>query len=199
MERLRQTPSQTVGPFFAYSLTAQQYGYPYDSIVHHALLGPATPGQHIYITGRVLDGQGAPVPDAVVELWQADAQGQYRTAPINPREDDGRDFTGFGRVGTGTQAGAVFRFETIKPGAVGPGQAPHINVTLFMRGSLHGLRTRLYFEDEAAANAHDELLSAVPPERRATLLARCVAGGGLPGYHLDIHLQGAEETVFFTL
>jgi protocatechuate 3,4-dioxygenase alpha subunit len=180
MERLRQTPSQTVGPFFAYSLTAQQYGYPYDSIVHHALLGPATPGEHIYITGRVLDGQGAPVPDAVVELWQADAQGQYRTAPISPRDDDGR-------------------FETIKPGAIGPSQAPHINVTLFMRGSLHGLRTRLYFEDEAAANGQDELLNAVPPERRATLLARCVAGGGLPGYHLDIHLQGAEETVFFAL
>lgn len=199
MERLRQTPSQTVGPFFAYSLTAMQYGYPYDSLVHHALLGPATPGEHIYLTGRVLDGQGQPVPDAVVELWQADAQGRYRTAPISPKDDDGSEFTGFGRVGTGTQPGAVFRFETIKPGAPGPGQAPHINVTLFMRGSLHGLRTRLYFGDEPAANAQDELLRAVPPARRATLLAQRVPGPVLPTYHFDVHLQGAAETVFFAL
>ena len=121
MERLRQTPSQTVGPFFAYSLTAVQYGYPYDSIVNHALLSPDTPGERIFITGRVLDGRGVPVPDAVVELWQADASGQYRTAPISPKDNDGTDFTGFGRVGTGTQLGAKFMFETIKPGCVQSG------------------------------------------------------------------------------
>ncbi|MFD1470057.1 protocatechuate 3,4-dioxygenase subunit alpha [Hymenobacter caeli] len=199
MERLRQTPSQTVGPFFAYSLTAAQYGYPYDSIVHHALLGPATPGEHILLTGRVLDGQGTPVPDAVVELWQADAQGHYRTAPLSPKDDDGSEFTGFGRVGTGTQAGARFQFETIKPGAPAAGQAPHINVTLFMRGSLRALHTRLYFSDETAANAHDELLNAVPPERRETLLAQAVAGLSRPSYHFDIRLQGEGETVFFDL
>ncbi|HEX8330530.1 MAG TPA: protocatechuate 3,4-dioxygenase subunit alpha [Hymenobacter sp.] len=199
MERLRQTPSQTVGPFFAYSLTAQQYGYPYDSIVGHALLGPATPGEHILITGRVLDGQGAPVPDAVVELWQADAQGRYRTAPISPKDDDGTAFTGFGRVGTGTQPGARFQFETIKPGATGPGQAPHINVVLFMRGSLRGLHTRLYFSDEAAANAQDELLAAVPAARRATLLAQATEDFSRPSYRFDIRLQGEGETVFFDL
>ncbi|HEX8427001.1 protocatechuate 3,4-dioxygenase subunit alpha [Hymenobacter sp.] len=199
MQRLRQTPSQTVGPFFAYSLTARQYGYPYDSIMGHALLGPATPGQHILITGRVLDGQGAPVPDAVVELWQADAQGRYRTAPISLQDDDGTEFTGFGRVGTGTQPGAKFEFETIKPGAIAAGQAPHINVVLFMRGSLHALHTRLYFSDEAAANVQDELLNAVPAERRQTLLAHAATGFNRPCYHFDIQLQGEEETVFFQL
>lgn len=199
MERLRQTPSQTVGPFFAYSLTARQYGYPYDSIVGHALLGPTTPGEHILISGRVLDGQGAPVPDAVVELWQADAQGRYRTAPISPKDDDGTEFTGFGRVGTGTQPGAQFQFETIKPGAPAAGQAPHINVVLFMRGSLRALHTRLYFSDEAAANAQDELLAAVPAERRATLLAQRDAGVGPARYHFDVRLQGEAETVFFDI
>lgn len=198
MERLRQTPSQTVGPFFAYSLTAMQYGYPYDSIVGHALLGPATPGEHILITGRVLDGQGNPVPDAVVELWQADAQGHYRTAPISPQDDDGSEFTGFGRVGTGTQLGAKFQFETVKPGAPAAGQAPHINVTLFMRGSLRALHTRLYFSDDAA-NAADELLNIVPAERRATLVAQAVADLSRPGYYFDIRLQGEGETVFFDL
>lgn len=199
MERLRQTPSQTVGPFFAYSLTARQYGYPYDSIAGHALLGPTTPGEHILVSGRVLDGQGTPVPDAVVELWQADAQGHYRTAPISPKDDDGTEFTGFGRVGTGTQPGARFQFETIKPGAAGAGQAPHINVVLFMRGSLRALHTRLYFSDEAEANAQDELLNAVPAGRRATLLAQREAGEGPPRYHLDLCLQGEGETVFFAL
>jgi protocatechuate 3,4-dioxygenase alpha subunit len=167
--------------------------------VGHALLGPATPGEHILITGRVLDGQGAAVPDAVVELWQADAQGRYRTAPISPKDDDGTEFTGFGRVGTGTQPGARFQFETIKPGSIGLGQAPHINVVLFMRGSLHGLHTRLYFSDEAAANAQDELLAAVPASRRETLLAQPTISPTLTSYHFDVHLQGENETVFFDL
>ncbi len=199
MERLRQTPSQTVGPFFAYSLTAVQYGYPYDSIVNHALLGPDTPGERIFITGRVLDGHGNPVPDAVIELWQADAAGQYRTAPISPTDADGADFTGFGRVGTGTQPGAVFRFETIKPGSTGAGQSPHINVILFMRGSLRTLYTRLYFSDEATANSEDDLLNAIPAERRQTLIANKSNAPGGVVYHLDIQLQGDQETVFFDI
>ncbi len=198
-DRIRQTPSQTVGPFFAYSLTAMQYGYPYDSIVNHALLGADTPGERIFITGRILDGQGNPVPDAVVELWQANAAGNYRTAPISPKDNDGTEFTGFGRVGTGTQIGAKFQFETLKPGSVANGQAPHINIVLFMRGSLRALYTRLYFSDETEANAQDELLNAVPEERRHTMIARYAEAPGGISYHLDIHLQGDQETVFFDI
>ena len=216
MTQLRQTPSQTVGPFFAYSLTAAQYGYPYDSLMNHALVGPETPGERIFVTGRVLDGAGVPIPDAVIELWQADATGHYRTAPISPNDGDG-EFTGFGRLGTGTQPGAVFRFETVKPGRVrsgrvrsgrvrsgrvrsgstGAGQAPHINVILFMRGSLRALYTRLYFSDETAANEQDNLLNSLPAERRNTLIAKAIQSTSGLSYHLDIQMQGENETVFF--
>ncbi|MBO0951935.1 protocatechuate 3,4-dioxygenase subunit alpha [Fibrella forsythiae] len=214
MERLRQTPSQTVGPFFAYSLTAVQYGYAYDSIANHTLIGPDTPGERIFITGRILDGQGNPVPDAIIEIWQADSEGNYRTAPISAADHDSHEFIGFGRLGTGTQPGAVFRFDTIKPGrvrsgrvrsgrvrsgSVTPGAAPHINITLFMRGSLRALYTRLYFADEAAANEQDSLLAMIPTDRRTTLIATAVQSAAGPGYHLDIHLQGDQETVFFDL
>lgn len=201
MERLRQTPSQTVGPFFAYGLTAVQYGYAYDSIASNTLIGPETPGERIFITGRILDGQAQPVPDAIVEFWQADSAGNYRTEPINPGRADS-EFIGFGRVGTGTQPGAVFRFETIKPGrtrsgSTGQESAPHINVILLMRGSLRALYTRLYFSDETAANEQDPLLNALPPDRRSTLIARSVESAVGAGYHLEIHLQGEQETAFF--
>ncbi|MEZ0538086.1 protocatechuate 3,4-dioxygenase subunit alpha [Fibrella arboris] len=199
MERLRQTPSQTVGPFFAYSLTSVQYGYAYDSIANHTLIGPDTPGERIFITGRVLDGQGNPVPDAIVEIWQADSAGDYRTEPISAASHGSHEFIGFGRVGTGTQPGAVFRFDTIKPGRARPDNAPHINITLFMRGSLRTLYTRLYFADEAAANEHDPVLTTIPPDRRTTLIATAVQSAAGPGYHLDIRLQGEQETVFFDL
>lgn len=199
MASLRQTPSQTVGPFFAYSLTAAQYGYAYNSIANHLLVGPETPGEHITVTGRILDGNGQPVPDAIVELWQADSEGHYRTKPIDPKDKGASEFIGFGRVGTGTQAGAVFRFETIKPGAIGVDQAPHINVTIFMRGSLRALYTRLYFSDEPTANSRDALLNAIPPDRRNTLLATYSASASGSSYHLDIRLQGENETVFFDL
>ncbi|WP_375447612.1 protocatechuate 3,4-dioxygenase subunit alpha [uncultured Fibrella sp.] len=198
MDRLRQTPSQTVGPFFAYSLTAMQYGYAYDSIANHTLIGPDTPGERISVTGRILDGQGAPVPDAIVEIWQADATGTYRTEPISIANHASHEFIGFGRVGTGTQPGAVFRFETIKPGSANPDVAPHINIILLMRGSLRALYTRLYFSDEAA-NKYDALLNSVSSDRRTTLIASAVPSVGGTTYHLDIHLQGEQETVFFDL
>src|SRR6187401_2549963 len=99
MERLQQTPSQTVGPFFAYSLTAEQYHYDYNSIVNGSLLDKDTEGERIYITGRVYDGKGNTISDAMIELWQADVDGSYRLLPINAKNDG---FTGFGRVGTGT-------------------------------------------------------------------------------------------------
>src|SRR5215212_3387748 len=151
--KLRQTPSQTVGPFFAYSLTAEQYGYDYNSIVNASLVDEEVAGERIIIIGNIYDGSGNTIPDALVELLQADDNGKHRTIPVN-RKNDG--FTGLGRVGTGTDANHKFRFSTIKPCATSEGQAPHINVILFMRGSLHHLYTRLYFSDEA--NDNDPIL-----------------------------------------
>lgn len=195
MEKLRRTPSQTVGPFFAYGLTAEQYGYSYNSIVNGLLIEEHTEGERIYVVGTVFDGNGNPVNDAMIELWQADAEGTYRS--IHAEHEDG--FTGFGRLGTGTDAICGFRFTTVKPGSTGINNAPHINIILFMRGSLHHLYTRLYFSDEVEANKKDELLNSVPAERRDTLIARQIKRQGLTEYHFDIHMQGMDETVFFEI
>ena len=200
MKKLRQTPSQTVGPFFAYSLTAEQYGYPFNSIINDSLIESnidpqncITAGDRIYITGTVFDGNGASILDAVVELFQADANGQYRTTPIQHKNDG---FTGFGRLGTGTNPEHRFTFTTIKPGSVN-GQAPHIDVLLMMRGSLRNLYTRLYFSDNMAANEHDDLFKAVPENRRKTLIANRLEVNSLVFYEFNIRMQGEEETVFF--
>ena len=194
--KLRRTPSQTIGPFFAYSLAAEQYGYAYNSIVNGSLLDPAEEGERIYITGNVIDGKGNSIHDALIELWQADANGVYRTLPVSKKNDG---FTGFGRLGTGTHATHKFSFITIKPGSTGELQAPNINVILFMRGSLLPLYTRIYFSDEVEANNKDELLNAIEPERRETLIAQRIERPGLVEYIFDIYLQGENETVFFDM
>jgi protocatechuate 3,4-dioxygenase alpha subunit len=196
MEKLRTTPSQTVGPFFAYSLTAEQYGYDFNSLVNGSLVDENTAGIRVYITGRILDGAGNPINDALIELWQANTEGGYRLTPINHKNDG---FTGFGRLGTGTDAQNRFIFETLKPASIGEGQAPHINVILFMRGSLHHLYTRLYFSDEAKANAKDPLLKAVKADRRNTLIAQKKEVNGRIFYVFDIKMQGEGETVFFQI
>jgi protocatechuate 3,4-dioxygenase alpha subunit len=188
------TPSQTVGPFFAYGLTARQYGYDFDQPFDHVVALPQAQGQHIVLEGRVLDGDGQPIVDAMVEISQADAQGRY---PQNMEEVKARGFRAFGRVGTGTDPDQRFVFRTVKPGAEGPGQAPHINVIVLMRGMLLHAFTRVYFSDEAAVNAADAVLNSVPAERRDTLIAQRREEGGLPVYRLDIHMQGPRETVFF--
>lgn len=193
--KLRRTPSQTIGPFFAYSLTAEQYGYDYNSIVNGFLLDPTEEGERIYITGNVFDGKGNSIHDALIELWQADANGVYRTLPVSKKNDG---FTGFGRLGTGTNATHKFSFITIKPGAIGELQAPHINVIVFMRGSLLPLYTRIYFSDEEA-NSKDELLNAIELARRETLIAQRIERPGLVEYIFDIYLQGENETVFFDI
>ena len=193
-ERLRQTPSQTIGPFFAYSLAAEQYGYAYNSIINGFLLDPAEEGERIYITGNVFDGNGKTIHDALVELWQADASGVYRTLPINGKNDG---FTGFGRLGTGTNAMHKFSFVTIKPGSKDEQQAPHINVILFMRGSLLPLYTRIYFSDEEEANNRDGLLNNIEPGRRNTLIAQRREKPGVVEYIFNIRVQGENETVFF--
>ena len=191
----KQTPSQTVGPYFAYGLTPEQYGYAFTSIAGGVLAAEAGDGERIRIEGRVLDGAGAAVSDAMVEIWQADGQGRY-AHPADPRSSNAR-FRGFGRVGTGTDPENRFVFETVKPGAPAEGQAPHVNLVLFLRGLLSHAYTRIYFSDEAEANAADAVLAAVPAERRATLIAARDDTGGTPLYRFDIHLQGDRETVFF--
>jgi protocatechuate 3,4-dioxygenase alpha subunit len=193
--RLKQTPSQTVGPFFAYGLTPEQYGYPFRALAGATLVNEDTPGERIRIVGRVLDGEGKPVPDAMLEIWQADGEGRY-AHPADGRGSNVR-FKGFGRCGTGTDPEHRFMFETIKPGAIGDGQAPHVNVILFMRGMLCHVYTRIYFDDEAEANARDPVLSGVEKGRRRTLIAgrQTTPGGTL--YRFDLHMQGPDETVFF--
>ena len=195
MEKLAQTPSQTVGPFFAYALTPQQYGYDLASIASSTLARADTAGRHIRIEGRVFDGAGEVVPDALIEIWQADAAGRY-AHPADPRGSNAA-FEGFGRCGTGTDPEHRFYFDTVKPGPVDTVQAPHVNVIVFMRGMLLHAYTRIYFADEAAANATDPVLATVPAERRATLIAAPVVLPGGTVYRFDIHMQGDAETVFF--
>jgi protocatechuate 3,4-dioxygenase alpha subunit len=190
------TPSQTVGPFFHLGMERPQW----------ADLTAGNPrGERIAIAGRVLDGDGAPVPDAVIEVWQANAAGRYNH-PDDRRDDAPLDpgFRGFGRVATDAAGG--FRLVTIKPGPV-PGrgnawQAPHLNVAIFARGLLRHLHTRIYFAGDPR-NTADPLLSAIGDEAvRGTLLARPKAGGEEsepPLWHFDIVLQGDNETVFLDI
>lgn len=192
---LTQTPSQTVGPYFAYCLTPEQYGYPFKDLASEVLVDQNTAGERIWIVGQVFDGAGAPITDAMIEIWQADDQGRY-AHPADPRGSNNR-FKGFGRVGTGTDSQNRFFFQTIKPGAIGDGQAPHINVIVFMRGILSHAYTRIYFSDEAAANATDPVLALVEDGRRATLIAERKETDEGVSYRFDIHMQGERETVFF--
>ncbi|MDO9279536.1 MAG: protocatechuate 3,4-dioxygenase subunit alpha [Polaromonas sp.] len=199
MTQLKQTPSQTVGPYFAYGLSPTQYGYDFKSLFTPVLTQAHADGEHIRITGQVFDGAGNPVNDALVEINQPDAQGQV----ISSVEDaERKGFAGFGRCGTGTLAGNHFSFDTVKPGALGEGQAPFIDVCVTMRGLLVHTFSRIYFSDEAAANAQDDVLNSVPAERRATLVARRETMNAGPVYRFDIHMQDSshgKETLFFDL
>lgn len=195
MSKLVQTASQTVGPYFAYGLTPQQYGYPMESIAGPSMVTADTQGERIRIEGRVFDGEGAVIPDAMIEIWQADGSGRY-AHPADGRATNA-SFKGFGRCGTGTDPQNKFWFDTVKPASVDGEQAPHVNVIVFMRGLLLHAYTRVYFSDESAANARDRVLSSVPIERRETLIAAREAGAGGVVYRFDIHMQGDRETVFF--
>jgi protocatechuate 3,4-dioxygenase alpha subunit len=188
------TPSQTVGPYLHIGLTQGAYGA--HEIFSTTLADSGLPGTHVRIEGRVFDGEGNVVPDAVIEIWQADAAGRY-AHPTDGRPLASNSFRGFGRCPTDKDGG--YAFDTVKPGTVpGPGgstQAPHINVGVFSRGLLKRLFTRIYFSGDSA-NATDPILALVPADRRDTLLAKPDAAK--PGlFRLDIHLQGANETVFF--
>ena len=190
---LPQTPSQTVGPFFAFSLAARQYGYDFPQIATGVIARPGTAGEHIRVTGQVIDGEGAPIPDALIEIWQADSAGNY-AAPA--AFADPNAFHGFGRCGTGIGSELRFAFETIKPGGH-DGEAPHLNLIVTMRGMLLHAFTRLYFSDEAEANARCPVLAKVPAARRRTLIAMREDKAAGPVYRFDIHMQGPDETVFF--
>jgi protocatechuate 3,4-dioxygenase alpha subunit len=192
-DKLIPTPSQTVGPFFHLGLDRPEWG---DLTADNPL------GERIAIEGRVTDGDGAGVPDAMIELWQANAAGRYShpddhqgVRPLDPH------FRGFGRVATNAEG--HFRIVTIKPGPV-PGrgnalQAPHINIALFARGLLIHLYTRIYFADEAA-NAADPLLSSIEDVAvRNTLLARGTGAGDPPIYRFNIVMQGEGETAFLDI
>ena len=193
----KQTPSQTIGPFFAYGLTPGQYNYPFADLTGGDLLAnlPDESGTRIEIIGQVFDGEGQPVNDAMIEIWQADSEGRY-AHPNDPRPSN-TGFKGFGRFGTGTEDDHSFRFQTVKPGPFDSGQAPHINVIVFARGMLSHTYTRIYFADETEANENDSILARVPEDRRQTLVAKLITTGGSPTYRFDIHLQGDNETVFF--
>lgn len=193
MATRRQTPSQTVGPYFSMVLAHDDDG--------EEMATATTPGQHVLVVGAVLDGERNPIEDALVEVWQANAAGRYRH-PLDTRDDLALDdgFTGFGRSKTRFEDG-TYRFRTVKPGAVpgpdGGTQAPHLNVIVQARGMLNPSFTRIYFEDEADANAADPILGVVPAERRDTLIAvKDGATGEVPTYRFDIRFQGDDETVF---
>jgi len=188
------TPSQTVGPYLHIGLTQGAYGA--REIFSATVADPGLPGTHIRIEGRIFDGEGNIVPDAVVEIWQADSAGRY-AHPADGRPLASNSFRGFGRCPTDKDGG--YAFDTVKPGTVaGPGgstQAPHINVGIFSRGLLKRLFTRIYFAGDPA-NGADPILALVAADRRDTLLAKPDAAK--PGvFRLDIRLQGANETVFF--
>jgi protocatechuate 3,4-dioxygenase alpha subunit len=180
------TASQTVGPFLHIGL---------DWLKRDHLAGAGASGERVTIEGRILDRDGVPVSDAVIEVWQANAHGKYAHPDDWQDKPIDKEFSGFGRVPT--DAAGAFCFTTIKPGSVpGPDgrmQAPHLAITVFMRGLLKHLTTRLYFPDEPA-NALDPILNLVSADRRPTLVAKAKEPGML---EWNIHLQGQDETVFF--
>jgi protocatechuate 3,4-dioxygenase alpha subunit len=190
------TPSQTVGPFFKYGLTPNGR-YEWNDAFTNNLVTPDVSGDRIGIEGGVFDGDGLAVPDCMLEIWQADAQGRF-SDPQDKRALPNTSFKGFGRCGTDADGG--YCFDTIKPGTVldpdGKPQAPHVLLAVFARGMLLHLYTRIYFDGEPD-NATDPVLALVPAERRSTLIATRQPGNGNPVYRFDVHLQGDTETVFF--
>lgn len=183
---LKTTPSQTAGPYFHIGLT--------DRRSNSCVAGEGTKGERVQLTFRVLDGDGAPVPDAMIELWQADSEGNYKHQNTTLVDDN---FSGFGRLATAEDGSCTF--ETIRPGRVpGPGgtlQAPHINVSILGRGLLKRLSTRVYFAGEPV-DTQDSVLALVPENRRSTLFAR-PEPGCTGSWIFEVHLRGQNETVFF--
>ena len=194
--RLKETPSQTAGPYVHIGLAPAAAGFPaLARALGTEIAGPDAAGERIAIEGLILDGAGAPVKDALIEIWQANAEGRFAHPEGGGPVEAG--FRGWGRAACDFETG-LWRIETVKPGrAPGPGgalQAPHLSLWIVARGINAGLHTRLYFEDEAEANAEDPVLCMIEqPARRETLVARRAGKGR---YRFDIRLQGEGETVF---
>ncbi|MFC5677046.1 protocatechuate 3,4-dioxygenase subunit alpha [Aeromicrobium endophyticum] len=181
MPHLTATPGQTIGPFYGYAL-------PFEADAD--LVPPGRPDA-VRLHGVVTDGAGSPVPDALLEVWQADADGSVPQRPGSLRRD-GWTFTGWGRCATDDAGG--YSFTTVRPGATEPGAAPFFLITVFARGLTNRLFTRAYLPHDQAALEGDRLLAGVPAERRSTLIAAAEP----TGYRFDVRLQGADETVFLT-
>ncbi|QAX30647.1 protocatechuate 3,4-dioxygenase subunit alpha [Leisingera sp. NJS204] len=199
---LKETPSQTAGPYVHIGLAPGAAGFEiYDQELGWDIAGHNAKGEHIRVEGMVIDGTGSPVKDVLLEVWQANANGIYAHPENGGTVEDG--FRGWGRVISDFETGE-WGFGTVKPGpAMGRGgqmMAPHINLWIVARGINVGLNTRVYFEDEAEANATDPVLNVIEWERRrATLIARRSERDGLAIYRFDIRLQGDDETVFFDI
>ncbi|MET0844369.1 MAG: protocatechuate 3,4-dioxygenase subunit alpha [Mycetocola sp.] len=176
----KQTPSQTVGPFFGYALP---YNKGWELVPPHR-------ADAIRLHGTVFDGDGAVVPDAILEIWQADATGTF-SREQGSLEPDGYTFTGFGRASV--DLAGHYSFTTVKPGPTSAGRAPSILVTVFARGLTHHLFTRVFFPEDTDAHGTDAVLAAVPADRRSTLLA---VSDEPASYRFDVRLQGDGETVF---
>lgn len=201
---LKETASQTAGPYVHIGLIPRQAGFDiFQNNFSNQLAGAQTAGEHIRIEGRVFDGTGAIVRDVMLEIWQANAAGRYnhpqdrQAKPLDP------DFRGWGRTGSDFKTG-LYVFDTVKPGALndrfGNPMAPHVNLWLVARGVNIGLQTRMYFSDETRANAADPVLRLIEPDwRRDTLIARREMRDARVVYVFDIHLQGTAETVFFDI
>ena len=199
---LKETPSQTAGPYVHIGLAPGAAGFDiYARELGHDIAGPHAAGQRIRVEGLVIDGTGSPIKDVMLEAWQANAAGHYAHPEGGGPVEDG--FRGWGRVITDFATGE-WGFDTVKPGPVpgrnGTVQAPHISLWLVARGINLGLHTRLYFDDEAEANAADPVLNGIEwAARRPTLIARRADRDGHVIYRFDIRIQGEGETVFFEI
>jgi len=205
LDYLKETASQTAGPYVHIGLIPKQAGFDiFETNFTNILADENTRGERIIIEGRLIDGTGTPLRDALLEIWQANADGRYNhelDRQKSGKVDEG--FRGWGRTGTDFDT-ALYRFETIKPGRVsgrnGMDMAPHINFWIVARGINIGLNTRMYFSDEQDANAIDPVLNLIEQQpRRKTLIANRDDTGPIPVYRFDIVLQGDGETVFFDI
>lgn len=200
LDYLKESPSQTAGPYVHIGCVPNAVGVTgvYDEDLGSSLFAGASPSDAITIKGTIYDGLGSPLTDAMVEIWQADANGLY-ASPEEKRGQADSGFTGWGRS-AGDLATGEFSFTTVKPGVVpfvdGRDQAPHITFWVVARGINTGLHTRLYFGDESQANASDPILQRIDPMRVGTLLAQPESDGV---YRFNIRLQGDNETVFFDM
>ena len=204
LDYLKESPSQTAGPYVHIGTNPNwvEITGVWKDDLGLVIVGPDTKGERVVLEGQVTDGAGSPVRDALIEIWQADAQG-FHNSPAETRGTADPAFAGWARQPLSEQDG-TFRFETIRPGRVpypdGRMQAPHVTVWIVARGINLGLHTRLYFGDETEANAADPLLNRIPePARRATLIAPRTERDGLPVFRFDIRLQGESETVFLDM